>query len=116
MFTYCDTDIDTLSEKLGIPWEPLKTIPFGTSVLYLGFNWDLPTCIVLLSKEKKNKYKTAIEEWLLKSIHTLEEVQKIYGKLLHASLVIPAGQVYLTKLEAMLGSFTTSPFVPHHPP
>ena len=52
---------------------------------------DLPTCIVSLSKEKKTKYRATIEGWLLKSIHTLEEVQKLYGKLLHASLIIPAG-------------------------
>ena len=115
-FTYCDTNIDALSGKLGIPWEPSKTIPFGTSVLYLGFDWDLPTCIISLSEEKKIKYKAAIKEWLSKLTHTLEDVQKLYRKLLHASFVVPAGQVYLTKLEAMLGSFTTSPFISRHPP
>jgi len=115
-FTYCDIDIDALSDKLGIPWEPSKTIPFGTSVPYLGFIWELSTCTVSISKEKKAKYKAVIEEWLSKPIHTLEDVQKLYGKLLHASLIVPAGRAYLTKLEAMLGSFATSPFVPRHPP
>jgi hypothetical protein len=58
----------------------------------------------------------AISEWFSKPTHPLEEVQKLYGKLLHACLVVPAGRAYLTNLEIMLGSFASSPFVPHHPP
>jgi len=49
-------------------------------------------------------------------MHPLVEVQKLYGKLLHASLVITAGCVYLTNLEAMLSGFNNSPFMPHTPP
>src|ERR1700761_4668814 len=73
-FTYCDTDIDDLSEKLGIPWEGSKTIPFSDSVPYLGFNWNLSSCCISVTAGKKEKYKAAIEEWLLKPVHTLEEV------------------------------------------
>ena len=65
---------------------------------------------------KKEKYKTVIEEWLSKSVHTLDEVQKLYGKLLHILLIVPARHTYLPSLESMLGSFTANPFVPHHPP
>ena len=46
----------------------------------------------------------------------LEEVRKLYGKLLHAGNVVPAGHAYLTHLETFMGSFTTNPFVPRHPP
>jgi hypothetical protein len=49
-------------------------------------------------------------------MHNLLETQKLYGKLLHASLVIPAGRAYLTNLEAMLASFNGSVFIPHTPP
>ena len=115
-FTYCSADIDIISEKLGIPWESSKTIPFGNSIPYLGFDWNLSSCIVLVTASKKEKYKTVIEEWLLKSVHTLDEVQKLYGKLLHISLIAPARRTYLTSLETMLGSFTANPFMPHHPP
>ena len=115
-FTYCDADIDVLSEKLGIPWEGSKTIPFNASVPYLGFEWNLSTHTVSITEGKTTKYKAAICEWLSKSTHTLKEVQTLYGKLLHASLIIPMGRAYLTNLEAMLGSYATNPFVPHHPP
>ena len=43
-------------------------------------------------------------------------MQKLYGKLLHTTLVVPAGQAYLTNLEAMLALFNNRPFVPHTPP
>ena len=116
LFTYADDDIDRLSDELGIPWETSKTIPFGSMVSYLGFVWDLDARTVAISAEKKLKYLNAIEEWERKPRHALAEVQKLYGKLLHASLVVPAGRAYLTNLEAMLSGFNSSPFVPHTPP
>ena len=116
LFTYCDADIDRISEKLGIPWEPSKTIPFSSVVLYLGFDWDLSARSVAIPERKRAKYSTAINDWFTHPTHDLEEVQKLYGKLLHASLVIPAGRAYLTSLESLMASFNNNPFVPHHAP
>ena len=48
--------------------------------------------------------------------HTLVEVQKLYGKLLHATLAHPDGRPYLASLEAMLGIFHNSPHLPRTPP
>ena len=116
IFTYADQDIDLLSDELGIPWETSKTIPFGSIVPYLGFLWDLDTRSVAIPAEKKLKYLNVIKEWEKKPMHALAEVQKLYGKLLHASLVVAARCAYLTNLEAMLSGVTNSPFVPHTPP
>ena len=69
-----------------------------------------------LPDEKKAKYLAAIEEWKAKRMHNLLETQKLYGKLSHAALVIPAGRAHLTNLEAMLTSFNGNPFLPHTPP
>ena len=77
---------------------------------------DLDACMVSISVEKRLKYLNTIEEWERKLTHALVEVQKLYGKLLHASLVVPAGRTYLTNLEAMLSGFNSSPFMPHTPP
>ena len=104
LFTYCDADIDLISRQLGIPWEPSKTIPFSAIVPYLGFKWNLPDHTVALTENKKAKYRAAIRDWLPHPTHDLEETQKLYGKLLHASL------------EGLMGSFSTNPFVPHHAP
>jgi len=116
LFTYADININNLSETLGIPWEVSKSIPFGSVVPYLSFIWDLDARTVAIPEEKKIKYLNVIEEWKKKPTHALAEVQGLYGKLLHISLVIPAGRAYLTSLEAMLSGFNNSPFVPHTPP
>ena len=116
LFTYCDADIDHISEQLGIPWEPSKTVPFSSTVPYLGFDWNLSKRTVALTEKKKAKYSAAIQDWLPRSTHNLEETQKLYGKLLHACLVLPAGRAYLTSLESLMASFSENPFVPHHAP
>jgi hypothetical protein len=115
-FTYTDADIDRISDVLGIPWESSKTVPFSNVVPYLGFIWNLTTRTVEVPPEKKYKYLKAIEEWQKEPQHPLVEVQKLYGKLLHTTLVVPAGRAYLTNLEAMLALFHNRPFVPHSPP
>ena len=115
-FAYADPDINHVSAHLGIKWETSKSVLFGMEVLYLGFHWDLWAQCVHLLDEKKARYHTAIMEWEKKHTHNLLETQKLYGKLLHASLVIPAGRAHLTSLEAMLGTFHHNPFLPHTPP
>ena len=115
-FSYCDADINHISGQLGIPWEPSKTIPFSSSVPFLGFDWNLSDRTVALTDGKKSKYRAAIAEWLPNPTHDLEETQKLYGKLLHACLVLPAGRAYLTNLESLMASFSDNPFVLYHAP
>ena len=114
-FSYSLTDIDRLSEILGIPWETSKDQPFGPTTTYIGFVWDLKERTVKLSQEKADKYLRAIEEWQSCPTHRLDEVQKLYGKLLHTASLIPAGRAYLTGLERMLAVCSKKPFMPHRP-
>ena len=116
VFTYAEADIDQLSNHLGIQWEPSKSVPFGVEVPYLGFLWNLRTQVVCLLDAKRLRYLATITEWGQKCTHNLLVTQKLYGKLLHAALVFPAGQVHLTSMEVMLASFNNSPFLPHTPP
>ena len=116
LFTCCDKDIDFISEQLGIPWEPSKTVPFSPVIPYLGFDWNLPEHTVTITKDKKDKYSSAIKDWLSHPTHNLEETQKLYGKLLHASVVFMDGRAYLTTLESLMNSFGKNPFTPHHAP
>ena len=91
LFTYNDTDINHLSDALGIPWENSKTIPFSQVVLYLSFTWDIRMWTMAIPSEKKRKYIDAIKSWASCLTHALKDVQKLDGKLLHASLVVPVG-------------------------
>jgi hypothetical protein len=115
-FSYSDEDIERLSVVLGTVWEESETVHFRTTVPFLGFSWDLDRRTVSLLEEKQSKYLRAIQDWRSRRLHSLEQVQKLYGKLLHTSLVIPKGRAYLTKLEAMLGTFNNHPYAPHHAP
>jgi hypothetical protein len=116
LFTYCFDDINRLSKILGIPWELAKDILFSSCALFISFLWDIVTHSVSIPQKKKEKYIAAIQEWEARSSHTLQEVQELYGKLLHASLVLPAGHTYLVSLETMLAIFHNRPFMPHTPP
>jgi hypothetical protein len=116
LYTYNFADIDFYSLQLGIPWELSKDRPFACVTTYIGFDWDVESYQVSLGHTKKEKYLRVTEEWLVLATHTLEEVQKLYGKLLHACLVVPTGRAYLTELEAMLGIFHHSPFLPRSSP
>ena len=115
-YAYSMDDVDEISTRLGIPWERSKDIPFGQVTPFIGFDWDIENKTVSLQERKKGKYLQAVEEWMKRGTHTLADVQKLYGKLLHSCLVIPEGRAYLTKLESMLGIFHDTPFKPRCPP
>lgn len=115
-FTCCMADIDHHSRPLGIIWEISKDKPFRTDPNFTGLLWDIPDLSISLSPEKTAKYLEAIDTWQARHMHTLHETQKLYGKLLHAALIIPAGRAYLTNLEWLLGIFQDRPFLPRTPP
>ena len=105
-YSYCLSDIDNLLKTLGIPWE----FPF------IGFAWNLTSYSVSLPDKKKTKYLEVISLWNSCSLLSLEEVQKLYSKLLHTCLIVPMGHAFLTNLESMLGIFHNSPHKPRTPP
>lgn len=91
-------------------------MPFSEDVRFTGFIFHLATRRVSVPLPKKEKYLAAIDEWLSKPTHTLDDVRGLYGKLLHTCLVQPSGRAYLTGLETMLGLYHNSPFKPLTPP
>jgi hypothetical protein len=114
-YSYNFDDIDRLSDSLGIPWEKSKDLPFASSTSYIGLQWDLRSLTVSLSMSKREKYITSINEWTLRPRHTLNDVQTLYGRLLHACLVVTSGRAYLTCLERMLALCNDRPFVAYLP-
>ena len=47
-YTYDLSDIDHISDKLGIPWEHSKDVDFGPSFPFIGFIWDIEAKTVSL--------------------------------------------------------------------
>ncbi|KAF5320261.1 hypothetical protein D9611_011256 [Ephemerocybe angulata] len=109
-------EIDLFSRRLGIRWEESKDQAFAQVGQYIGLVWDLHQRTVALSADKRQKYRDAIVEWRSTPKHALHEVQQLYGRLLHAALVLPAGRAQLTGLGAMLGVASQRPFALRHPP
>jgi hypothetical protein len=114
-FSYSMADIDSFSDKLGIPWERAKDIPFSPVITYIGFHWDIEARTVSIPETKKTKYLIAITAWKARRTHTLEDAQQLHGKLMHACHVVPMGRAYLTSLESFLGIFHDRPFPPRTP-
>ncbi len=111
-FTYTLHHINAMSEPLGIPWEASKDQPFGSTFTYLGFLWDIGNKIVRLIEHKQAKYCHAIQEWNQSSKHALDQTEKLHGKLLHATLIMPAGCAYLTGLECLMAMQHDKPWLP----
>ena len=105
--------MDDLSNTLGIVWALQKDQPFKASTIYIGFLWDLDRMTVSLTPEKRDKYLSAIHKWRKRQAHTLQDVQELYGKLLHACSAVPRGRAYLIHLESMLSTCGPQPFLPH---
>lgn len=115
-FCYNIDDIDRISTDLGIPWETSKDIPFSDQPTFIGLTWDLTNRTVRLAKSKHVKYLNAILEWNLRCTHTLNDTQKLLGKLTHTATVFPKGRPYPINLKAMLTMFGDKPFLPRTPP
>jgi hypothetical protein len=98
---------------LGYPMGLSKDTPFSPTLIFIGFIWNNT---VSLTATKRMKYITAIHEWLRTTAHNHKQVQKLHGRLSHASLVIPEGSAYLISLQSMLGIFGDKPFMPCRQP
>jgi hypothetical protein len=71
-----------------LSWESVEAVSFVERMEVVEKSWiELPCYLsfrtVSVTEGKKAKYKAAIEKWLSQPVHTLDEVQKLYGKLLH---------------------------------
>ena len=93
-FCYNMDNINQISSSLGIPWEASKDISFSNTPTFLGFIWNLSNQTITLTERKHSKYLAAINEWERHQTHTLQDVQKLHGKLLHASLIFTIGHAY----------------------
>ena len=115
-YPYNLADVDSISNALGIPWEPSKDVPFTLTPTFISFTWDLEQRMVSLAEVKRHKYLSALHEWSTKRTHTLHKAQELLSKLTHALQILPEGHPHLANLETMLTIFGHKPFVPHTPP
>nr|VWP02159.1 Structural maintenance of chromosomes protein [Ganoderma boninense] len=115
-YTYALGDIDAISQRLGLVWEREKDQDFSSAPEFTGLIWDLEAWRVTLAPKKRTKYLAVLEDFRSQPTHTLQQIQSLHGKLIYATLVIPAGRPYLTQLEAAMAVAADHPHVPRSPP
>jgi len=125
-WAYGVTLVQILDEMrcFGWPINLLKLVDFSSTVLYIGFLWDLEAKVVSLPERKRAKYLARVDQFLLDASEsgpgsgaTLHDAQKLNGTLVHVAFVYRDGRPYLPTLQAFLMNFcnTHSRFVRLHP-
>jgi hypothetical protein len=61
-FYYNLEDINLISNRLRIPWELSKDIPFTSHPIFIDLVWNHPDHMVTLTEAKRCKYVNAIAE------------------------------------------------------
>ncbi|CAL1715691.1 unnamed protein product [Somion occarium] len=85
-YSYDESLIFSVAERLGWPWSPTKHTPFSSSFTYNGFQWDIPSRTVELPASKKVKYLERLAPWISGATFTRKECEKMWLSLLHIYL------------------------------
>lgn len=92
---------------LGVPWHKEKGQPFGDTIEYLGFLWDIPHKSVTLLESKCRKYTFRLSTFL--SSHNSRifkcDAEKIAGTLNHISFVFPHARSFISPLYHWISEF-----------
>ena len=94
----------TVFEILGIPTKWEKCTEPGTRAKILGWIYDTIAQMVLLPDDKKQLILDMIRQIKTNKKATIKFLQKLIGRLQHASQVIFPGKAFVRKLEALLYS------------
>ena len=102
---------------LSIPWHDSKWNDFSSTPVYLGLVWDFRKRTVALTKPKRVKYLTKVNNFL--SNHSSSRVEKklamnLLGTFSHVTVVHQDGRSYLSALSAFISTFT-NPHQPRYP-
>lgn len=114
-YSYDESLIFSVAERLGWPWSPTKHTPFSSSFTYNGFQWDIPSRTVELPASKKVKYLERLAPWISGATFTRKECEKMVGTLNHCCLTLPEGRSRLPSFYRFASGFhySTSIFARH---
>jgi len=98
----------SLIADLGTPWHREKGQPFGDSVEYIGFLWNIPRKSVSLIESKRIKYLSHLDLFLAlyhSSCVFKRDAEKVAGTLNHISFVFPFARSFLSPLYQWISEF-----------
>ena len=97
---------DELTEylrRLGVSFKVLKSMRGALVQLSLGFWWDSVARTRTLDADKLSSYIDLFRAMAKRRVVTLGELQSLAGKILRASLTLPAGaRVFLTEILSLI--------------
>lgn len=115
-FTYRFADLSqifNLADYLGIPLHPDKVQQFGSTITYVGFEWDIAKKSVSLPEKKRLKYLNKLVAFLeTYSPHGaklyLKPLESLHGSLMHCTFVIREGRAYLKATQRFMHTYEGS--------
>ena len=93
------TRVKDKAHQLGVLMEPSKTTSRTTTITFLDIELDSKLLVARLPPEKLRNLMDEIPQWLSRCKTTKHDLQSIIGKLSFACKVIPAGQIFLRRLN-----------------
>ncbi|TFY65320.1 hypothetical protein EVJ58_g2059 [Rhodofomes roseus] len=108
VYSYDESLIFSVAERLGWPWSLPKHSPFADVFTYNGFQWCLSARTVEIAGKKKAKYLARLAPWVVGASVTKKEVEGAIGMLNHCCLAVPEGRSRLPSLYRMNAAFTIS--------
>ncbi|KAE8240282.1 hypothetical protein A4X13_0g7872 [Tilletia indica] len=93
---YGDEEIEAWAGRLGLPLH--KPTLWSSVFTYAGYVFNIRDRQAGLPVTKAATYCDDIHDWLSSPTHRLEDAQRLLGRLLHASPVVPDSSRHLTRL------------------
>ena len=105
---------------LHVPWQPDKgNLQFLFVTDYIGFQWDIPHCLVSLPPHKCLKFLERVHVFLDRFSghhYHLHDIESIHGSLCHVAFVYLDGCSHLLSLSNFMASFKNDEYIMHYPP
>jgi hypothetical protein len=87
-----------LFQWLGLPISLNKLEGPSTIIIFLGIEIDTAMMMVRLPAAKLDSLRALVESWLTKKACTQKELRSLIGRLSHASQVVRASRLFITRL------------------
>ena len=99
-------------DMLGVPMAERKLVGPTDCLTILGIELDTTHMIRRLPAHKLRELKELVEEWLLKKLCRVRELQSLVSKLQHACKVVRPGRTFLRRMfELLKGGASKQPWV-----
>ena len=95
-------------EKIGIEESLPKAQPPSVIAVFLGVLFNTVEMTMSITKERVKEMQELISQWLMKKSATLNEIQKLLGKLNFICNTVRAGRIFVSRLINEMKTFSSN--------